>query len=49
MKTTFTITLTESQAEKLAKYLELKPGVPAEAQIEAWVADQLDLIELKNK
>jgi hypothetical protein len=43
MKTEFTISLTEGQAQALEAACAARPGVPPESLIEAWVADKLDL------
>jgi hypothetical protein len=42
MQTTFTINLTETQARSLFAECLIRPGVPPESLIEAWVADKLD-------
>ena len=41
-KRTFAIALTEDQARQLLAECELRPGVPPESLIEAWIADKLD-------
>ncbi len=44
MRTAFTINLTEDQARRLFVECLVRPGVPAESLIEAWVADKLESV-----